>query len=59
MKANKVTLKITVECLHTDCLPSLVEEARDQISKENFTGSLTKSDGDKISWEISQTEVDF
>jgi hypothetical protein len=57
MKANKVTLNITVEVLSIDSVPALLIELARSIEAENIRGRLGKSDGDTVSWNYHEREV--
>jgi len=59
MKANKVTVTITMEALSIDCLRGLVGRAVEQIEDEYETGFLTADDGDVIRWETKREAVEF
>jgi len=59
MKAQKVTVTITMEALSIDCLPGLVARALQQIDDGFENGSLTADDGDVIKWETQRETVEF
>ena len=59
MKANKVTLVVTVECLHKDGLGGLLSDVVMRLEAEDRTGRLEKEDGDSVSWETKTTPVEF
>jgi len=59
MKANKVTLVVTVECLHKDGLGGLLSDVMMHLEAEDEAGTLVKEDGDSVSWETKTTPVEF
>ncbi len=59
MKADKVTVTITVEALSIDCLAGLVGKACQQVADEFENGELTASDGDVVRWNTTRTSVEF
>jgi hypothetical protein len=59
MKAQKITVTITVECLHSSVVPSLVGIAMENFENEFETGTLAAEDGDKVTWEIERKEMVF
>ena len=59
MKANKVTVTITMEALSIDCLRGLLSEVADQVGKEFESGDLVADDGDVIRWKTERTAVEF
>ncbi len=59
MKANKVTVTITMEALSIDCLRGLLSEVADQVGKEFESGELVADDGDVIRWKTERTAVEF
>ena len=60
MKANKVTVTITVECLHIDAVRAIVLNVADRIHEDDcHNGSMTRDDGDMATWETKITPVEF
>jgi len=59
VKATKVMVFITVECLHTDTVSGIVQEALYKIATETPEGRLIKDDGDNVSWHTKLTPVEF
>jgi hypothetical protein len=59
MKADKVTVKIEVECLSIDVLPSLLADVAKQVDNEAESGYLRMSDGDCIEWKTERKTVEF
>ena len=59
MKANKVTVIITMEALSIDALPAMISRAILQVQGEVENGELSMSDGDFIKWETKREEVKF
>ena len=59
MKANKVTVEITVECLHTDSVRGLLLDIIECLGEENTAGQLVKEDGDAVSWLTKTQSVEF
>ena len=59
MKANKVTVKLTIEVLSIDAISGLAWKALKQIEEEFENGELIANDGDAIYWETKRTEVTF
>lgn len=60
MKANKVVVTITVECLHIDAVRGIVSEAAEIIhSGSTPHGNLVKDDGDTVTWKTDITPVEF
>ena len=59
MKANKVTVTITMEALSIDCLRGLLAEVADQVGNEFESGKLVANDGDVIRWKTERTAVEF
>lgn len=59
MKAQKVTVTITVEALSVDCLRGLVESAVNQVESEFENGELQADDGDAVRWKVERKTVEF
>lgn len=59
MKAEKVTINITVEALSVDTLDSLVAKACEQIRGEFENGELLANDGDTVKWTTCKQKVEF
>lgn len=59
MKANKVTVTITVELLSIDALGGIIWKAIDHIGNEHEEGKLIANDGDMVTWETKREEVQF
>jgi len=59
MKAEKVTVTITVEALSIDCLKGLLSCVVEQVQNEAESGHLAMADGDVVHWETTRTPVDF
>ena len=59
MKANKVTVTITMEALSIDCLKNLLTRAFENIENEFENGELVADDGDVIRWETKRESVTF
>ena len=59
MKANKVTVKITVEALSIECLHTLLAKVIEQVREEYENGKLTADDGDTVEWETTREAVEF
>ena len=59
MKANKVTVTITMEALSIDCLRGLLAEVADQVGNDFESGKLSSNDGDVIRWKTERTAVEF
>jgi hypothetical protein len=59
MKANKVTVRFTIEALSIDVTASLVSEALIQVDAGYENGKLVADDGDQIEWETRREEVTF
>ncbi len=60
MKANKVTVTITVECLHIDAVRGIVSNALERIHVDDkHNGRLVSDDGDTVEWHTKLTPVEF
>jgi hypothetical protein len=59
MKANKVTVTITVEVLDIDSAPASIHDCARAIHDQNPHGELTSVDGDTVKWETKTEEVEF
>lgn len=59
MLATKTVVTITVEVLDLACAPALIEQAASLIRGESDNGTITKTDGDMVTWETKRTEVSF
>lgn len=59
MKANKVTLTITVEVLSIDAAPSLLSKIIGEIDNEFINGHLVADDGDTVTWTTQFEQVSF
>ena len=60
MKANKVTVTITIEALHIDCVAALAADAVRQIDDHaNHNGELIADDGDSVKWQTKAEAVEF
>ena len=59
MKANKVTVTITVETLCIDAVSHVVDKAMVNINNDFENGSLTADDGDTVSWSTEYEAVEF
>ena len=59
MKADKVTVVITMEALSIDCLAGLLSQVIEQVRCENESGELIASDGDLINWKTTRKLVEF
>lgn len=59
MKTTKVTFNITVEVLHINSVPGLLEEVIRAIMNENEQGMLHKDDGDEVYWSVKRDNVEF
>jgi hypothetical protein len=59
MNANKTILTVTVEVLSIDSTPALLSDVAEQIRGEFHNGSLTSSDGDRVTWKTESTPVEF
>lgn len=59
MKTMKVTVTIVTETLHIDSVPSLVQEASNQIFEETAHGKLVKEDGDTVRWSTETKDVEI
>ncbi len=59
MKANKVTVTITMEALSIDCLPHMLGKAVEQIENEFENGELIADDGDVVTWKTERKSVEF
>lgn len=59
MKANKVVVTITVEVLHIDAAPALIQHVIAGLDNEFESGALCANDGDTVSWETERRQVTF
>jgi hypothetical protein len=59
MKANKITVTITVEVLSIDSVPGMLQEVVNQVDKEIECGMLFMGDGDQVEWNTERELVDF
>lgn len=59
MKANKITVTITVEVLDINTVPAMVGHAVENIESEYVNGVLTATDGDQVKWETKSEKVEF
>jgi len=59
MKATKTVVTITIEVLDLSCTPALIEEVGSLINNESDNGTISKTDGDMVTWETKRTEVSF
>ena len=59
MKANKVTLTVTVEVLHMDAAPAQLHEVAARIRDEFTSGQLVAEDGDTVTWKTETEPVEF
>lgn len=59
MRANKVTVTITVEALSIDAVAGLVAQAVEQIDREMTIGQLEADDGDTVEWLTEFAPVTF
>jgi hypothetical protein len=59
MKANKVTVRFTIEALSIDVTAGLISQALTQVDAGYENGKLVADDGDQIEWETKRTEVAF
>lgn len=59
MKAEKVTVTISVEALSIDSLRGLLSNVIEQVDRESETGLLRMSDGDEVSWSTKREAVEF
>lgn len=57
MKATKITMTLKVEVLSMDSIPALLCDVTNEIHRETVSGSLTKDDGDTVSWDFKRTPV--
>ena len=57
VKANKITLTVTVEALSIDSTPTMLHRVADQIKTECIAGTLTMDDGDTVSWHTKSEPV--
>jgi len=57
MRANKITLSVTVEVLSIDSVPALLNLAADQLRREVAHGNLVMEDGDTIFWQSESKPV--
>lgn len=57
MKFNKQSMVIKVQVADVDSIPALLGELTVQLNQESIAGTLRKTDGDEISWELTQELV--
>ena len=57
MKANKITMKITVEVLSIDSIPALLSSLEKYLYAEIQNGKMVMSDGDAVKWTTSTKKV--
>ena len=59
MKAQKVTVEITMESLSIDTLGAMLAEVAARVEREAESGKLVMADGDRITWLTRREEVQF
>jgi len=59
MKAEKITLSITIEALSSDCFYAMLTQVIEQIDQEFLAGKLVAADGDTMVWNTTRTQVEF
>ena len=59
MKATKTIVTITVEVLDLVVAPDLIETAAALIREETDSGTVSKTDGDTVTWSTERKEVAF
>lgn len=59
MKANKVTLTVTIEVLSIDAAPAQLYEVASRIRDEFVSGQLVAADGDTATWKTETEPVEF
>ena len=59
MKAQKVTVEITMESLSIDTLGAMLAEVVARVEGEAESGKLVMADGDRITWLTRREEVQF
>ena len=59
MKANKITVKIEVECLSVDTVKGLLLDIANEIDKERVSGEFSHDDGDRVKWDVESETVEF
>jgi len=59
MKAQKVTITITVEVLAVEAATGLVNQALQRIDAEYEHGLLMANDGDTVRWETVRESIEF
>ena len=59
MKAEKITLSITLEALSPDCFYGMLCQLTDQIEQGSVSGKLVADDGDTIEWATTRKLVEF
>lgn len=59
MKAEKIKLEITIECLSTDTLAGMLMDVSQQIENQKVKGEFRHEDGDSACWEITKEKVEF
>lgn len=59
MKANKVTLQITVEVLSIDAAPHLINAVVEELNNEFINGHLVADDGDTVTWTTNFEQVNI
>jgi tRNA U34 2-thiouridine synthase MnmA/TrmU len=59
MKAEKVTVIITIEALSIDVAPSLLQKVIEEISAEYENGEVVANDGDTVKWGTKRKPVEF
>ena len=57
MRAQKITVKVTVEVLDVASVPALMREMLDQLEKTTESGTLAMPDGDVINWVTTNKSV--
>jgi len=59
MKANKITLEITIEVLDADSIHSLLRKVDEQLRDEVTSGEASYRDGDSVTWDMITVPIDF
>lgn len=59
MKATKTVVTITVEVLDLASAPALIDQVAALVLDETDNGTISKTDGDTVTWDTKRTEVAF
>lgn len=59
MEAKKITVTVTAETLHVDCIPDLLIKVSEELQKEAQCGNLIMEDGDCVTWSTGSMNVVF